>query len=225
MNALTLLKQDHRRVRGLFRDFDSAGERAHREKERVARQVFEELAMHTAIEEEIFYPAVRDAGNSKGKGVVYEAIAEHDVVSNIIDELRALPIEDEQYDAKFIVLEENVKRHIEEEEGEMFPYAKRRLDETQLRDCGRQMADRKAALGAPSMIANSVEHAKKLVSEVMEAITPAAEKPRRRTRSDTRSHTRSKKAVAAATAHRSRKRGHTPDGRAHAQRAGEHRAV
>lgn len=147
MDAITLLKDDHKKVKALFREYESAGDRAHQTKKRIAQQVFAELEVHTAIEEEIFYPAVTSRADKEGKELVDEGIEEHHVVDVLIAELKQLSPEDDQYDAKFKVLTENVEHHIEEEEGEMLPDAKKTLGGT-LDELGERMMRRKQELQA-----------------------------------------------------------------------------
>jgi hemerythrin superfamily protein len=127
MDPFGLLKQDHDKVKGLFREYEEAGDRAYRTKERIANTVFEELSIHEQIEEEIFYPAVRDGASKEGVEIVLEGYEEHHLVDVLTEELKATNVEDESYDAKFKVLVENVEHHIEEEEGEMFPEARKAL--------------------------------------------------------------------------------------------------
>jgi hemerythrin-like domain-containing protein len=145
MDAIKLLKDDHKKVKGLFREYEAAGDRAYQTKRRIAEQAFLELEVHSKIEEEIFYPAVREKAGKEGKELVAEGVEEHHVVDVLIEELKGLEPEDEQYDAKFTVLTENVEHHIEEEEKEMMPEAKEALGD-HLADLGEQMLRRKEEL-------------------------------------------------------------------------------
>jgi hemerythrin-like domain-containing protein len=147
MNAIDLLMEDHRKVKGLFTEFEQSGERAHQTRRRIAAQVFQELETHTRLEEEIFYPAVRDQRSADAKEMIAESVEEHHVVDMLIAELKRLSPEDEQYEAKFTVLTENVKHHIEEEEGELFPKARRALGK-ELDRLGTEMEQRRQRLMA-----------------------------------------------------------------------------
>jgi hypothetical protein len=147
MDAIKLLKDDHKKVKDLFREYEAAGDRAHQTKKRIAEKVFLELEVHSAIEEEIFYPAVRERAGKEGKELVAEGFEEHHVVDTLMQELRALDPEDEAYDAKFKVLTENVEHHIEEEEGEMLPEAEEALGD-RVTELGEQMLRRKEELMA-----------------------------------------------------------------------------
>jgi Hemerythrin HHE cation binding domain len=117
--AVTLLKEDHDRVKGLFDQFEAAKGRP--AKVKIVRQALTELKVHAAIEEEIFYPAVR---KPVGKEIMNEADEEHHVAKLLIAELDAMDGSESHFDAKFHVLAENVRHHIKEEEDEMLPKAK-----------------------------------------------------------------------------------------------------
>jgi hemerythrin-like domain-containing protein len=145
VNAVQLLKDDHKKVKGLFREFESAGDRAYKTKQEIAEKVFLELEVHSKVEEEIFYPAVRERADKEGQEIVQESLEEHHVVDVLINELRGLDPQDERFDAKFKVLSENVEHHIEEEEKEMLPDAEKLLRDD-LERLGQQMADRKQHL-------------------------------------------------------------------------------
>jgi hemerythrin-like domain-containing protein len=145
MNAITLLKDDHKKVKALFREYEQAGDRAYQTKQRIAELAFTELDVHSAIEEEIFYPAVRTKAGRDGKEIVAEGIEEHHVVKTLIEELRQLEPNDERYDAKFKVLIENVEHHIEEEESEMLPETEECLGDD-IERLGNEMLRRKEQL-------------------------------------------------------------------------------
>ena len=131
-DAIEMLKTDHRKVLDLFRQFSEAGERAHKTKQKLADQIFQELEVHSKLEEEIFYPAVRAVADQEQEELVDEGLEEHHVVDLLIQELRGMTPEDDNYDAKMTVLCENVEHHIQEEEGEMLPDARKKLgDQTE----------------------------------------------------------------------------------------------
>jgi hemerythrin superfamily protein len=146
-NAIDLLKADHTHVKALFQQYDAAGNRAYQKKQGIAEEVFTELEVHTTLEEELFYPAMKRNTDQDGKDLVAEAIEEHHVVTTLMEELQGLDPKDERYDAKFKVLMENVEHHIEEEAGEMFPEAEEVLGE-RLERLGNQMQERKQQLMA-----------------------------------------------------------------------------
>lgn len=127
MNAAELLRQDHRKVEDLFRQYAELGDNAIKSKQRLAEQIFQELEVHTRLEEDIFYPAARGAAEEKLGEVVAEGYEEHHVADVLIAEIRQLDPSDEQFDAKMKVLCENIQHHIEEEEEEMLPDAESAL--------------------------------------------------------------------------------------------------
>jgi hemerythrin superfamily protein len=138
MDAITLLKQDHRTVEKLFKQFEKAGDNAHKTKRKIVDQVIEELARHAAIEEQVFYPAVRD--EVKGvEDLTLEALEEHHVVKWTLSELEGMSPEHERFTAKMTVLMESVRHHVEEEEGEMFPEVRKALGRKRLGKIGDQM--------------------------------------------------------------------------------------
>lgn len=142
-NATDLLKRDHDTVRGLFKEFRNAGERAYKEKARLFTEIDRELSVHTRIEEEIFYPAVTA---SRGKGttkLVLEAQEEHTVVKRLLKELQGLDPETGTFDAKMQVLMEEIDHHADEEEDDMFPEAKESLGDDRLQELGDRMQTRK----------------------------------------------------------------------------------
>jgi hemerythrin superfamily protein len=145
-NAIDLLKADHMHVKDLFRQYEAAGHRAHQRKQGIAEEVFAELEVHTTLEEELFYPAMKRKTDQDGKDLLAEAMEEHHVVTTLMDELKGLDPKDERYNAKFKVLIDNVAHHIEEE-GEMFPEAEEVLGD-RLERLGIQMQERKQHLTA-----------------------------------------------------------------------------
>ena len=146
-NAIERLKSDHHKVKELFRQYEAAGDRAYQKKKGIAEEVFTELEIHTTLEEELFYPAMKRKTDQDGKDLVAEAMEEHHVVTTLMEELQGLDPKDERYDAKFTVLREHVAHHIEEEEGEMFPEAEEVLGD-RLERLSQQMQERKQQLMA-----------------------------------------------------------------------------
>ncbi len=123
-NALDLLIDDHRNVRKLFKEYEKIHEKAAAEdKIELVEQICTEFLMHADVEEQIFYPAVRDA--IKDEELIDEAEVEHQTARDLIEQIQAMTPEDELYDAKVRVLGEYVEHHVEEEEKEMFPKVKK----------------------------------------------------------------------------------------------------
>ena len=153
-NALTLLKEDHRRVEELFKQYESQKEEGSgAEKTKTAQLICVALTVHATIEEEIFYPAVRRALDEDGKEVVDEAAVEHQSLKDIIGRLEAAPPSDPLYDAGVKVLSEYVKHHVKEEESELFP--KVRSSDLDLDTVGQQLLDRKAELESAGQASKS----------------------------------------------------------------------
>lgn len=117
-DALELLEQDHREVGEMFDEYDELPD-GDKRKEELTQKICNALQVHTQIEEEVFYPRAREA--TKDDDLIDDAIVEHASVKHLIGEIRSMKVGDELYDAKIRVLEEMVKRHIQEEEEELFP--------------------------------------------------------------------------------------------------------
>jgi hemerythrin superfamily protein len=146
-DAVALIKADHRRVEQLFREFEEAGDRAYKTKQRLVSQMIRELEVHATIEEETYYPAVEAKARKDGKELVAEAVEEHHVVKILLGELAGMSAEDEAFDPKVTVLMENVRHHVEEEEEEMLPQSEEILGKEELTRLGEEMAARKRQLG------------------------------------------------------------------------------
>jgi len=142
MDAITLLRNDHKTVEQLFKRFEKAGDRAYVEKRQIVDRIVEELSRHAAIEEQIFYPAVR-ATVPDTEDVTLESLEEHHIVKWVLSELDGMDPQDERFDAKVTVLIENVRHHVEEEEQEMFPQVRKELSRTALADLGEALAQAK----------------------------------------------------------------------------------
>ena len=138
MDAIVLLKDDHKKVERLFKQFEKAGEGAHRTKRKLVDQVIAELTTHAYIEETLFYPTARAAVPETGEHVL-ESVEEHHVVAWMLSELARMDPADERFDAKMSVLMENVRHHVEEEEQEWFPQVREAMGRKDLRDLGEKM--------------------------------------------------------------------------------------
>jgi hemerythrin-like domain-containing protein len=142
MNALTMLKADHDKVKKLLTGLDATTERAVKTRAELFATIKGELTVHEIIEEEIFYPELK--AHPKAKDIVLEAYEEHHVVDEIMGELEALDVADETWGAKATVMRENLEHHMEEEEGEMFKTAGQVFDEAELEELGARMETRKS---------------------------------------------------------------------------------
>jgi hemerythrin superfamily protein len=141
MDALTLLKEDHDAVKKLLSEIKETTDRAEKTRGELFSRIKEELTVHEIIEEEIFYPALKE--HPKAKEIVLEGYEEHDVVSTLMGELDGMDPTDERFGPKAKVMAENVEHHIEEEEGEMFKQARQVFDADELTELGERMAQRK----------------------------------------------------------------------------------
>ena len=140
VSALDLLEEDHQQVDGFFDEYETLEDAG--EKERMALKICLALTVHTQIEEEIFYPAVREA--IEKAELIDEAIVEHAAAKQLIAEIEEMDPADELYDAKVKVLGEQVRHHIEEEEDKLFPEIE--SSELNLEALSKKMAERRAAL-------------------------------------------------------------------------------
>jgi hemerythrin superfamily protein len=143
MNALELLKEDHQKVAGLFKQAEAAEKE--QLKQSLFRQIATELETHTHIEESIFYPALRE--REELKDLVLEAFEEHRQIKTLIREMGNLTDGSEKFDAKLKVMKENVEHHVDEEEHEMFPKVQQHFDESELEQLGRELKAAKQEFG------------------------------------------------------------------------------
>lgn len=134
MNAFNLLKSDHEKVAGILSSIEETTERAVKGREELFTRLKQELDLHAKIEEEIFYPAIE--GAEETREVTLEAYEEHRLVKQLLAELEMEPKDTEEWTAKFTVLKENIEHHVEEEEGEMFKQARQVLSEDEVEELG-----------------------------------------------------------------------------------------
>jgi hypothetical protein len=146
MDAITLLKDDHDRMKKLLNELEATTERGVKTRERLFTRVKDELTVHESIEEEIFYPALKE--HPKTREITLEGYEEHHVVDMVMKEIEGVPFDDERWGAKFTVMKENIEHHIEEEEGQMFKQARQVFEEEELEALGERMAARKEQLAA-----------------------------------------------------------------------------
>jgi hemerythrin-like domain-containing protein len=140
--AMEMLKEDHAKVQKAFKEFEKMDREDSETMKQLVQTVCEDLKVHTTLEEEIFYPAVREAIDDED--IMNEAAVEHETAKMLIDQLENMGPDDPSFHATFTVLGEYVKHHIKEEEAEMFPQAKKTgLD---FEDLGQRMKERKQEL-------------------------------------------------------------------------------
>lgn len=143
-DAIVLLKQDHAEVKKMFNQFEKLAKKEDIEgKVMIANKICAELIAHTIAEEEIFYPAAREA--TQDDDMLNEAKVEHESAKDLMMQIQGMDPEDPMYDAKVKVLGEYITHHVEEEETEMFPMVResKKLD---LKEMGAMLASRKEAL-------------------------------------------------------------------------------
>ena len=152
MNAITMLLDDHVKMRKLMTELESTTERGLKIRAELFSTIKGELTIHEIIEEEIFYPELK--AHPKAKDIVLEGYQEHHVVDLVMKELEECPVDDESWGAKAKVMVENVRHHMEEEEGDMFDQARSVFDRSELEDLGERMEARRASareeLGVPA---------------------------------------------------------------------------
>lgn len=145
-DAIELLVDDHEKVKALFEEFEalsgSDDESMLEDKSVLVQQICQELIVHTALEEEIFYPAAREA--LADDELIDEAIVEHASAKELIEQLQEMQPDEEMYDAKVKVLKEQIEHHVKEEEDSLFPQV--RGTELDLEHYGSQMAERRDEL-------------------------------------------------------------------------------
>jgi iron-sulfur cluster repair protein YtfE (RIC family) len=137
MDAITLLKDDHRRFTKMLEEGEETTERAVKTRKELLERLAADLKAHEKIEEEIFYPALKKY--EKAKEIVLEGYEEHHVADLILEELQKTDVTDERWGAKFSVLKENLEHHIEEEEEDMFKKARAVLEKAELVGLGERM--------------------------------------------------------------------------------------
>jgi hemerythrin-like domain-containing protein len=139
-DAIVMLKDDHKQILRTFKDFEDAGDNAHKTKGDLVAKIIELLTVHTYIENEVMYPRVRELVPELEDDVL-ESYEEHHVADVLVMELMGMKPTDERFTAKTTVLIENVRHHIEEEEDEWFPQVREALGRKVLQDIGAEMAE------------------------------------------------------------------------------------
>jgi hemerythrin superfamily protein len=141
-DAIVILKDDHKTIKKLFREFQNAGEYAVASKGRIVKRIIEELTVHTYLENEVMYPEVRKLLPDLEDDVL-ESYEEHHVADVLCAELAAMDAGDERFDAKTTVLIENVTHHIDEEEQDWFPKVREGIGRKQLQELGARMNEKR----------------------------------------------------------------------------------
>jgi hemerythrin-like domain-containing protein len=146
-SALELLKEDHRKVKELLSELVQTTTRAEKKRQQLLTKIDQELHIHTHIEEEIFYPAFKEAGNSEFSKTYFEALEEHRAVSELVlPDLRKTSPTSEKFSGRAKVLKELVEHHADEEEKDMFKKASKAMSKEELAELGQKMSERKQEL-------------------------------------------------------------------------------
>jgi len=140
--AIEMLKEDHAKVKKAFKEFEDMDRSDAETCRQIVQSVCEDLKVHTTLEEELFYPAVREA--IEDEDIMNEAAVEHETAKMLIEQLENMEPDDPNYYATFTVLGEYVMHHVKEEEGEMFPQAKKA--DLDLEELGARMQERRNEL-------------------------------------------------------------------------------
>ncbi|WP_120994810.1 hemerythrin domain-containing protein [Stutzerimonas urumqiensis] len=147
MNAIELLKQDHERVKDMLNKLTETGERAVKTRTELLEKIEQEISLHTRIEEEVLYPALRQEGDKEEVKMTHEAKEEHRAVDDLVlPDLLKTDVGSLEFSGRAKVLKELMEHHIEEEESEMFPMCEKTFDAKRLEEMGQQMADLKKSL-------------------------------------------------------------------------------
>ncbi|MDH2909979.1 MAG: hemerythrin domain-containing protein [Candidatus Eremiobacteraeota bacterium] len=150
MDAIALLKEDHRVVEALFKQVEECGAHAHETRKRLFERIHRELTIHSEVEESIFYPELKkraiDRNNEHATEEVFEAFEEHANIKGMLSKLTDVKASDETYNAKLQVLSELVKQHVHEEEQTMFKQAQSLFTQNELMELGEKIAAKKKSL-------------------------------------------------------------------------------
>jgi len=158
MNAIDLLKADHERVKDILTQLSESTERGVKKRTDLLAKLEMEITIHTKLEEEILYPAFKEAGGKEQDVMYYEAKEEHRTVDSLVlPDLKLTDPGTPEFSGRVKVVKELLEHHIEEEETEMFPQATKLLGKTKLNELGQQMEEMKAqykkSLSTPNLAA------------------------------------------------------------------------
>jgi hemerythrin-like domain-containing protein len=147
MNAIDLLKADHEKVKGILKQLSETTDRAIKKRVDLLNKLDLEITIHTQLEEQILYPAFKEAGSKEQDEMYYEAKEEHRTVDSLVlPDLKSTDPSTPEFAGRVKVIKELLEHHIEEEETEMFPQAKKLLGKAKLDEMGGQMEAMKASL-------------------------------------------------------------------------------
>jgi hemerythrin superfamily protein len=178
MNAIDLLKNDHKKIRELLAELAATTNRGIKKRSSLLSVISDEIERHSKIEEEIFYPAFKEASeNSDDCKMYFESIEEHRAVGEmVLPDLEKTEPGSDQFSGRAKVLKELIEHHAGEEERDMFPRARKLMSAAQLRALGEMMAQRKRELANPAgLIETAVDSGVRLIGAVASTISPEGE--------------------------------------------------
>ena len=141
-NPVDIIKKDHKEVENLFFQFKESSGASDEERRDIADKILKELTIHAKMEEKFFYPKLAEiTGEEK---MVEDAIAEHHAAKVLILELKMMPVSADSFESKMKVLEDNIMKHVEEEEGELLPKAQEEIAPDEMDHLGKEMEEFKA---------------------------------------------------------------------------------
>jgi iron-sulfur cluster repair protein YtfE (RIC family) len=146
MRATTILKKDHRMVSGLLMTLEMTPKFSSMARRSLFNQIRADLMVHTQVEEEIFYPAIRNLAFGGESGKVDEAYREHQMVKDLLNQMSNMDATSDEFDRKLMELKQNIHHHVEEEENVMFPLVTSRMSTERLEDIGERIHNRKMNL-------------------------------------------------------------------------------
>jgi len=173
-NAVTMLEEDHGRLRRLLSELTNSTDRATTRRVELVREIEQEIKTHAQIEEEIFYPAFKKAAKKEDKELFYEATEEHHVVDMVLPALKAANPKSPEFQAKAKVLKDLIEHHAEEEETEMFPKARRIFGAAKLIELGNLMQMRREMI--ESMWNNPLLRPVKALQGIVQKLSPSSVK-------------------------------------------------
>jgi hemerythrin superfamily protein len=146
MKVTVLLRNDHEALRSLFTKFENAGARNQNGKKELFGEIHREILIHSQMETEIFYPALTATSSTDAQNLVSSAVVEHEAMEKLLDEVSGMSATDPKFDAKVQEVIDEVNRHIEKEEDQIFDEARKNLPEYRLEELGLEMEDRRKIL-------------------------------------------------------------------------------
>lgn len=175
MNAISMLRGDHRKIEALMRRFEATGAQAFRQRQAIVRRLCTELEIHSQLEEQLFYPAVDTTGDAKAHAVVRASIGEHHFLRTLVDALNGMSADGQDYEPIVVKLAARVRHHIAAEERDLLPGVQAQLGRDTLAYLGDQMARRRREItpSHASDLFDDLRQAKGFLAKAYDALTGA----------------------------------------------------